>query len=163
MAKPLLTDSREIIRRLETDGFILVSVRGSHHKYRHAARGRTVILPHPRKDIPIGTVRSIYRQAGHLMATHETHYVALIHKDENSGYGVSFPDVPGVVAVADTLDDAISEGAAALQFAFEDWNGTLPSPRTLDALQEDAVFQADAVGAVIAAIRPSYSYYAAAE
>jgi predicted RNA binding protein YcfA (HicA-like mRNA interferase family) len=58
-----LRDSREIIRRLSSDGFALVSVRGSHHKYRHAD-GRTVILPHPRKDIPAGTVRSIYRQAG---------------------------------------------------------------------------------------------------
>ena len=64
MAKTLLTDSRDIIRRLEADGFALVTARGSHHKYRHAASGRTVILPHPRKDIPIGTVRSIYRQAG---------------------------------------------------------------------------------------------------
>ncbi|WP_315974537.1 type II toxin-antitoxin system HicA family toxin [Devosia neptuniae] len=43
---------------------LLVSTRGSHHKYRHPASGRTVILPHPRKDIPAGTVRSIYRQAG---------------------------------------------------------------------------------------------------
>ena len=59
-----LRDSRDIIRRLLDDGFILVSTRGSHHKYRLAASGRTVILPHPRKDIPAGTVRSIYRQAG---------------------------------------------------------------------------------------------------
>ncbi|WP_276315285.1 type II toxin-antitoxin system HicA family toxin [Devosia salina] len=58
-----LRDSREIVRRLMADGFTLVSTRGSHHKYRHAD-GRTVILPHPRKDIPAGTVRSIYRQAG---------------------------------------------------------------------------------------------------
>lgn len=97
------------------------------------------------------------------MAASETHYVALIHKDENSGYGVSFPDVPGVVAVADTLDEAISEAAAALQFAFEDWIGPLPVPRTLDVLRGDSDFQADAIGAVIAAIRPSYNYYAAAE
>jgi predicted RNase H-like HicB family nuclease len=97
------------------------------------------------------------------MAASETHYVALIHKDEPSGYGVSFPDVPGVIAVADSLDEAISEGAAALQFAFEDWSGPLPVPRTLDVLQSDVDFQADAVGAVVAAIRPSYHYYAAAE
>lgn len=60
----LLHDSRAIIRRLTDGGFILVSTRGSHHKYRHIGSGRTVILPHPRKDIPVGTVRSIYRQAG---------------------------------------------------------------------------------------------------
>ena len=95
--------------------------------------------------------------------TTEPHYVALIHKDEQSGYGVSFPDLPGVVAVADTLDEAIAEGAAALQFALEDWDGPLPIPRMLDVLQANAQFQADAIGAVIAAIRPSYSYYAAAE
>lgn len=59
-----LRDSRDIVRRLLGDGFELVSVRGSHHKYRHPSSGRTVILPHPRKDIPAGTVRSIYRQAG---------------------------------------------------------------------------------------------------
>ena len=95
--------------------------------------------------------------------TTEPHYVALIHKDEQSGYGVSFPDLPGIVAVADTLDEAIAEGAAALQFALEDWNGPLPIPRMLDILQCNAQFQADAIGAVIAVIRPSYSYYAAAE
>ncbi|MBJ3785801.1 type II toxin-antitoxin system HicA family toxin [Devosia sp. MSA67] len=60
----MLSDSREIVRRLEADGFALVSTRGSHHKYRHSGTGRVVILPHPRRDIPIGTVRSIYRQAG---------------------------------------------------------------------------------------------------
>lgn len=60
----MLRDSRLIIRRLIDAGFVLASVRGSHHKYRHAESGRIVILPHPRKDIPVGTVRSIYRQAG---------------------------------------------------------------------------------------------------
>jgi predicted RNA binding protein YcfA (HicA-like mRNA interferase family) len=63
MAK-LLRDSRAIIRRLNADGFVLVSSPGSHHKYRHPGRDRIVILPHPRNDIPLGTVRSIYRQAG---------------------------------------------------------------------------------------------------
>ena len=61
---PMLRDSRDIIRRLLGDGFVLVSTRGSHHKYRQAESGRIVILPHPRKDIPAGTIRSIYRQAG---------------------------------------------------------------------------------------------------
>jgi predicted RNase H-like HicB family nuclease len=45
------------------------------------------------------------------------HYIALIHREPKSGYGVSFPDVPGVIAVADTLDEALHEGAVALGFA----------------------------------------------
>jgi predicted RNA binding protein YcfA (HicA-like mRNA interferase family) len=60
----LLRDSHDIIRRLRQDGFRPVSARGSHHKLVHPTSRRMVIVPHPRKDIPPGTVRSIYRQAG---------------------------------------------------------------------------------------------------
>jgi predicted RNA binding protein YcfA (HicA-like mRNA interferase family) len=60
----MLRDSRDIIARLRKDGFEEVSVRGSHHKYAHSVLRRIVIVPHPRKDLPPGTVRSIYRQAG---------------------------------------------------------------------------------------------------
>jgi len=59
----LLRDSRLIIRRLRADGFELVGVRGSHHKFLHPGSRRIVIVPHPRKEIPAGTVRSIYQQA----------------------------------------------------------------------------------------------------
>lgn len=56
------TNSRKIIKRLQKDGFELVAVRGSHHKYRKD--GRIVVVPHPKKDLPIGTARAIARQAG---------------------------------------------------------------------------------------------------
>jgi len=46
------------------DGFELASVRGSHHKFVHRTTRRVVILTHPKKDLPPGTVRAIYRQAG---------------------------------------------------------------------------------------------------
>ena len=97
------------------------------------------------------------------MSDRNFHFVALIHKDAASGYGLFFPDVPGVIAGADSLDEAIAEGAAALQFAFEDWEGDLAAPRTLEELQKDDNFRRDAEGAAVAIIRPSYSYYAAAE
>jgi hypothetical protein len=35
------------------------------------------------------------------------HYIALVHKDEDSDFGVSFPDFPGAVTAAPTLDDAV--------------------------------------------------------
>ena len=56
------TDSRRIIKRLKAEGFELVAVAGSHHKFRKG--GKTVIVPHPKKDLPLGTARAIARQAG---------------------------------------------------------------------------------------------------
>ena len=83
------------------------------------------------------------------------HYIALIHKEADSGYGVSFPDVPGVIAVADTLDDAMAEAAVALGFAFEGWPGTRPAPRSLDELRRNGDFLRDSADAVVAAIAPA--------
>jgi predicted RNA binding protein YcfA (HicA-like mRNA interferase family) len=60
----ILTTSRDIIRRLEAEGWVLVSTKGSHHKFRKG--DRTVIVPHPKKDLPLGTARSIARFAGWL-------------------------------------------------------------------------------------------------
>jgi predicted RNA binding protein YcfA (HicA-like mRNA interferase family) len=55
-------DSKRIIRRLLDEGFELVSTRGSHHKFRK--NGKTIIVPHPRKDLPVGTARAIAKDAG---------------------------------------------------------------------------------------------------
>jgi predicted RNA binding protein YcfA (HicA-like mRNA interferase family) len=55
-------DSRKIVKRLIAEGFEQISVKGSHHKFRRD--GRTVIVPHPKKDLPLGTARAIARQAG---------------------------------------------------------------------------------------------------
>ena len=56
--------SRDIINRLKNDGWELRNVRGSHHQYVHHGNGGRVTVPHPKKDLPTGTLRSIYRQAG---------------------------------------------------------------------------------------------------
>jgi predicted RNA binding protein YcfA (HicA-like mRNA interferase family) len=48
---------------LQKQGFAFVKQRGSHAKYKNPA-GRIAIVPHPRKELPIGTTRSIIRQAG---------------------------------------------------------------------------------------------------
>ena len=82
-----------------------------------------------------------------------THDVALIHKEPDSAYGVSFPDVPGVIASAGTLNDALRE---ALAFAAEDWEELtarpFPAPRTLDALRGDPSFASALGEAIVAAI-----------
>ena len=84
------------------------------------------------------------------------HYIALIHKDPDSCYGVSFPDVPGVITAGDTLDEAIAQGAEVLAFAAEDWEeqtgAPFPPARSLDELRADPVFLDDSRDAVVAAI-----------
>ena len=58
------TSSRKIIKLLMQDGFELVKTVGSHHKFKKG--DKTVTVPHPKKDLPLGTVRSLYKQAGWL-------------------------------------------------------------------------------------------------
>jgi hypothetical protein len=35
-------------------------------------------------------------------------YVALVHKDEGTSYGVSFPDFPGCISAGDTMGRRLS-------------------------------------------------------
>jgi predicted RNA binding protein YcfA (HicA-like mRNA interferase family) len=60
----VLRDSRAIIQRLKQEGYELLSVAGSHHKFIHRKLRRRVIVPHPKRDLPLGTVRAIYKDAG---------------------------------------------------------------------------------------------------
>lgn len=60
---PKRTSSVKFIAILTSHGFEFISKRGSHAKYRDV-NGHTVIIPHPRKDIPVGTLRSMIRQSG---------------------------------------------------------------------------------------------------
>ena len=55
---------RDIIPRLKAEGWELANVRGSHPQYKHALQSGRVTVPHPKKDFPKGTLRSIFRQAG---------------------------------------------------------------------------------------------------
>jgi predicted RNA binding protein YcfA (HicA-like mRNA interferase family) len=57
-------DSRTIIRRLKQEGWQEVHVAGSHHKFKHPGKPGHVVVPHPKRDLPRGTARNIYRQAG---------------------------------------------------------------------------------------------------
>jgi predicted RNA binding protein YcfA (HicA-like mRNA interferase family) len=55
----------EIIKLIEADGWRLDRVRGSHRHYRHPTRPGTVTLPGKlSRDLPVGTERSILKQAG---------------------------------------------------------------------------------------------------
>jgi predicted RNA binding protein YcfA (HicA-like mRNA interferase family) len=60
----MLTSSRDIIRRLEKEGWTLVRVTGSHHVFKNPTSGDTLVVPHPKKDLGKGLVRAIYKGAG---------------------------------------------------------------------------------------------------
>jgi predicted RNA binding protein YcfA (HicA-like mRNA interferase family) len=60
-----LHSSAAIVKVLESEGFEFVSQKGSHAKYRKQGPPKlTVIVPAARKEIPLGTFRSILRQSG---------------------------------------------------------------------------------------------------
>jgi predicted RNA binding protein YcfA (HicA-like mRNA interferase family) len=56
---------RDVIKRIESDGWRLQRQRGSHRVYRHPQKTGTVtVAGHRREDVPRGTLYSILRQAG---------------------------------------------------------------------------------------------------
>jgi predicted RNA binding protein YcfA (HicA-like mRNA interferase family) len=54
----------KLIRTLEEDGWREVRVTGSHHHVKHTRKPGLVTVPHPKKDLPIGTSRSILKAPG---------------------------------------------------------------------------------------------------
>ena len=62
---PLMVErnSREIIRRLQREGWVRAGISGSHHKFKHPD-GRSIVVPHPKKDLPLGTARAIAKHGG---------------------------------------------------------------------------------------------------
>ncbi len=60
---PKLYSSRDIVKVIEKYDFNFVSQKGSHAKYKNTD-GRTVIVPMAKKEIPVGTFKSIIKQSG---------------------------------------------------------------------------------------------------
>jgi len=56
--------SSRVIQVLLADGWELHNARGSHQQFKHPSKVGKVMVPHPKKDLPIGTLKSIERQSG---------------------------------------------------------------------------------------------------
>ena len=56
--------SKELIMLLESKGFILKRIHGSHHYYVHPVTGRITVVPLHNKDLAKGTLHAILKQAG---------------------------------------------------------------------------------------------------
>jgi predicted RNase H-like HicB family nuclease len=80
-----------------------------------------------------------------------TEYIALIHKDQHSSFGASFPDLPGCISAADSLEELrpmIEESLSLhIEGLLEDGDA-LPEPSTLDAIVKSKDY-ADAVAVMV--------------
>jgi predicted RNase H-like HicB family nuclease len=84
-------------------------------------------------------------------------YIALVHKDKDTSYGVSFPDVPGCISAGDTFEEAMDNASQALagHLAIMEADGDqVPNARSLEELKQDAEFVEDSSDAVIAFVLP---------
>jgi predicted RNA binding protein YcfA (HicA-like mRNA interferase family) len=57
-------DSQQLMRLLRAAGWIHVRTKGSHWQFKHPRRRGLVTVPHPRRDLPVGTVKAILTHAG---------------------------------------------------------------------------------------------------
>lgn len=55
--------SKELIKVLSQDGWVLNRVKGSHHIYTHPIKLGHLSIPHPKKDLGIGLLQKILKQA----------------------------------------------------------------------------------------------------
>lgn len=91
-------------------------------------------------------------------------YIALVHKDEGTSYGVSFPDVPGCISAGDTFEEAIANAAEALagHFTVMQADGeSIPQPRSFEQLRRDPEFADDSTDAIVTIVNPSNAMAAA--
>jgi predicted RNase H-like HicB family nuclease len=95
-------------------------------------------------------------------------YIALIHKDENSCYGVAFPDLPGHVTAGDTIDEAIANAHHLLKLLNETWledtGHKMPLPSDFETLRSRLKVSDIMDDAIIIAVStdhsPSYKHAA---
>lgn len=81
-------------------------------------------------------------------------YIAYLHKDAKSDYGVSFPDFPGCITAGSTLEEARRNAVEALSFhiaGMREDQENLPEPSTLDDLRDDPAMK----GAVAFLVEPA--------
>ena len=82
-------------------------------------------------------------------------YIAFVHKEPDSCYGVSFPDVPGCTSAGDTLDEALTNAVDALSgqvHIMEADGDKIPAPRSLEEIAADPSASEDMQSAIIAAV-----------
>ena len=73
-----------------------------------------------------------------------TQYIAVIHKDPDSDFGVSFPDFPGCITAGSTMQEAAEMAAEALAghvSVMREYGDHVPSPSTIEEVQAHEFYQ----------------------
>jgi predicted RNA binding protein YcfA (HicA-like mRNA interferase family)/predicted RNase H-like HicB family nuclease len=105
---------RDVIRRLEDDGWRLARTKGIHRQYHHPSKPGTVtVAGHPSVDIPPRNVEQ-YPQAGGT----EMKYLVIYEKSA-TGWGAYAPDLPGLGVAGETLDEVKELIREAMEFHVE--------------------------------------------
>jgi len=81
-------------------------------------------------------------------------YIAILHKEANTDFGVSFPDFPGCVTAGQTVDEAkdFAQEALALHInGMAEDGDQLPAPSKLEDIMADAAY-ADAVAYLVVSV-----------
>ena len=65
------------------------------------------------------------------------YYHAVVHKDEDSAFGIHFPDLPGCFSAADRIEDVIPNATEALSLWFED-GGDIADPAPVEQVRKAA-------------------------
>ncbi len=74
------------------------------------------------------------------LKSYMTYYIAIVEEEEGKAVGVWFPDLPGCISAGDTLDEAMSNAAEALELWAEatiESGGKIPGARSLAELKND--------------------------
>lgn len=82
-------------------------------------------------------------------------YIAFIHKDPDSIYGVSFPDMPGCISAGDSIDEAVRNAVEALSGhvrMLEADGDPVPAPRDFDSIAADESLAGDREGAMLTVV-----------
>jgi predicted RNA binding protein YcfA (HicA-like mRNA interferase family) len=57
-------NSKELLKLLERDGWIMRNSKGSHHVFQHPVKTGHITVPHPKKDLGVGLVQKLLKHAG---------------------------------------------------------------------------------------------------
>lgn len=79
-----------------------------------------------------------------------TYYIGIVHKDEDSSYGISFPDLPGCFSAGETLDELERNAIEAIELFLGDQDASGFPARDMDAVK--AAMSDDDAGAILIAV-----------